>query len=113
MNAMFKVSAVLAATCLFLGVAQAGTNEAGESGTEATPGVIEKTGNAIEHGAKAAASGIERGTKAAVRGVKRGAKAAAGGIEHGAQATGKAAHKVAEKIGISKTADTEPQNDKP
>lgn len=113
MNAAFKTAALLAATCLFLGIAQAETKEASESGTETAPSALEKTGNAIEHGAKATASGIERGTKAAVRGVKRGAKAAADGIEHGAQATGRAAHKVAGKIGIDKTADPESPNDKP
>ncbi len=113
MNATFKTAALLAATCLFLSVAQAGTTEAGESGSEKAPGAMEKTGNAIEHGAKATAHGIERGTKAAVSGVKRGAKAAANGIERGAQATGRAAHKVARKIGISKTSDAEAPSDKP
>lgn len=112
MSATFK-TALLAATCLFFSVAQAGTEEASGSGTESAPGAMEKTGNAIEHGAKATASGIERGTKAAVSGVKRGAKAAASGIERGAQATGKAARKVARKIGVSNTADSEAQNPKP
>jgi hypothetical protein len=113
MNATFKAAALVAASCLFFSLAQASTNETSESGTETSPGVIEKTGNAVEHGAKATASGIERGAKATVRGVKRGAKAAANGIERGARATGKAAHKVAKKIGISNTADTESQDAKP
>ena len=103
MNATFKTAALLAATCLFLSVARADTTETDESGT----------GNAIERGAKATAHGIERGTKAAVRGVKRGAEAAANGIERGAQATGRAAHKVAGKMGISKTSDTEAESAKP
>ena len=113
MNTTLKAVALLAATCLFFGLAQAATNEAGESGTETSPGVIEKTGNAIEHGAKATANGIERGAKAAVKGIKRGAKAAANGIERGARATGKAAHKAAEKIGVSDTTETGAQDAKP
>ena len=113
MNATFKAATALLATYLLFGVAQASTDEASESGSKTAPGVMEKTGNAIEHGAKATVKGIEHGTKAAVNGVKRGAKAAANGIEHGAQATGKAVHKVARKIGISKTADTEAEDGKP
>ena len=116
MNTTAKAAAIFLATCLFFSIAQAGTTETGESGTESesAPSVVEKTGNAIEHGAKATVSGIERGSKAALRGVKRGAGAVANGIEHGVRATGKAAHKVAKKIGISNTntSDTEVQNDK-
>lgn len=113
MKTMLKTAALLAASCLLLGLAQASTQEGGESGTQAAPGALEKTGKAIEHGAKAAAGGIERGAKAAVHGVKRGAKAAADGVERGARATGKAAHKVAKKIGISDTPDSGEQDGKP
>lgn len=59
----------------------AGAAEAGSS-----PGVVEKVEHAVEHGAKAAASGVERGLKAAARGVERGASAAASGVARGAHA---------------------------
>lgn len=58
-----------------------GAAEAGSS-----PGVVEKVEHAVEHGAKAAASGVERGLKAAARGVERGASAAASGVARGARA---------------------------
>lgn len=111
MSATLK-AALIAATCLFFSIA-AGADETSETGTASAPGALEKTGKAIEHGAKATASGIERGTKAAVKGVKRGANAAASGIERGAQATGKAARKVVKKMGLSNTADSETQDAKP
>ena len=112
MSATLK-AALIAATCLFFGIALAGADEASETGTASAPGALEKTGKAIEHGAKVTANGIENGTKAAVKGVKRGANAAASGIERGAQATGNAARKVVKKLGLSDTADAEAQNAKP
>lgn len=101
MNATFKSTLAIVVTCLFCSVTQAVENDANESGTEKAPSTIEKTGKAIE-----------RGSNAAVRGVKRGAEAAAHGIERGAQATGRAVHKVAKKIGISDTANSEAETGK-
>ena len=40
--------------------------------SSAEPGVVQKVEHAVEHGAKAAASGVERGVKAAASGVGRG-----------------------------------------
>jgi len=105
-----KTLALLAATCLHFGVAQADTTEAGEGQPATAPGPVDKAGNAVGHAAKATANGIERGANAAVRGVKRGATAAGRGIEHGAQATGRAAQKVGKKLGLSETADPQPTN---
>lgn len=68
------------------------------------PGVIEKTGNAVEHGAKKTVETVERGAHAAGRGIKKGAKVVAEGVEHGAHAVGNAAGKVARKVGIDDTA---------
>ena len=85
-----KTVLLLASGCLFMMTAQAESSHA----TEKSPTVIEKTGAAIERGAKAAANGIERG-----------AKATAQGVERGAQATGRALNKVSEKIGISRNSD--------
>ena len=60
--------------------------------------VVTKVEQAVERGARAAASGIERGAQAAVRGVKTGVHAAAEGIEKGAKATARAAETVASKV---------------
>ncbi len=115
MNTIFHKAAALVATLIFLGAAGAQATEtanAAEPAGGGAPGVAAKVGNAIERGAKAAASGVERGAKAAARGVergakaaasgvKRGAKAAANGVERGAEATANAAHTVAGKVGGS------------
>lgn len=90
MKATFKAVPVLLATCLLCGIAQAGKDDTKDTETRTSPGVIQRTGNAIE-----------RGAEAAVKGVKRGATVAAKGIEHGARATGKAAHKVGKKVGVA------------
>ena len=74
-----KTVLLLASGCLFMMTAQAESSHA----TEKSPTVIEKTGAAIERGAKATAQGVERG----------------------AQATGRALNKVSEKIGISRNSD--------
>ena len=87
---LLKTSLILASCCLFVMTAQAESNHA----TEKSPTVIERTGAAIERGAKATANGIERG-----------AKATAHGVERGVQATGRALKKVSEKVGISKSSD--------
>lgn len=86
-----KTLPLLATGCLFLIPAQAEPSQAAEK----PPSVIERTGAAIERGAKATANGIERGTKAAAHGVERGA-----------QATGRALSKASQKIGITKASDT-------
>jgi hypothetical protein len=88
---LLKTLLLLASGCLFVMTAQAESSHA----TEKSPTVIERTGAAIERGAKAAANGIERG-----------AKATAHGVERGAQATGRALNKVSQKIGISKGSDS-------
>ena len=67
-------------------------DEATETGTESSPGVVVKVKKAIEHGAKATAHGIKRGADATARGIKRGATA-----------TSNAAHKVAKKLKGSDT----------
>ena len=63
--------------------------------TEKAPTMSERTGAAIEHGAKVTAHGVERGAKAAVH-----------GIEVGVQATGRALNKASQKIGIAKASDS-------
>jgi hypothetical protein len=88
---LLKALLLLASGSPFVMTAQAESSHA----TEKSPTVIERTGAAIERGAKAAANGIERG-----------AKATAHGVERGAQATGRALNKVSEKIGISKGSDS-------
>lgn len=95
MSRSLKPLSLLAAACLLMMTAQADSGESpkADAGNQ-SPTVIEKTGAAIEHGAKAAASGIERG-----------AKAAAHGVERGAQATGRALSRASQKIGITKASD--------
>jgi hypothetical protein len=88
---LLKALLLFASCCLFVMTAQAESSQAPEK----SPTVIERTGVAIERGAKAAANGIERG-----------AKATAHGVERGAQATGRALNKVSQKIGISKGSDS-------
>lgn len=63
--------------------------------------VATKVEQAVERGAKAAASGVEKGAKAAARGVQVGVKAAAEGVEKGAKATARAAQTVANKVAPS------------
>lgn len=91
MKPLLKTLLLLAGGCPFVMTAQAESSHA----TEKSPTVIERTGAAIERGAKAAANGIERG-----------AKATAHGVERGVQATGRALNKASEKIGISKGSDS-------
>ena len=86
-----KVLFLLAYGGLFVMTAQAESRDAAAK----SPTVIERTGAAIEHGAKAATHGVERGAKAAAHGVKRGA-----------QATGRALSKASQKVGISKGSDS-------
>jgi hypothetical protein len=88
---LLKTLLLLASGCLLVMTAQAESSHA----TEKSPTVLERTGAAIERGAKATANGIERG-----------AKATAHGVERGAQATGRALKKVSQKIGISKDSDS-------
>ncbi|ABE43347.1 hypothetical protein Bpro_1398 [Polaromonas sp. JS666] len=112
MNTILKTAVALTSVFILLGHAEAASEEPAESTTSAAPGVVDKVGNAVARGAKAAASGVERGVKAAAGGVERGAKAAASGIErgakatargveHGAKATASAASRVAGKVGGS------------
>jgi hypothetical protein len=113
MNTILKTAVALTSMFILLGHAEAGSEEPpAESTTSTAPGVVDKVGNAVARGAKAAASGVERGVKAAAGGVERGAKAAASGIErgakatargveHGAKATASAASRVAGKVGSS------------
>lgn len=115
MKTTFKTAALLAVTCLLLSQAQAETNEASSTNSsgESSPGVIDKTGAAVSHGAKVAADAVEHGAKAAVNGIERGTKAAANGIERGAQATGRVVKKVAHKVGIGDSAEGEAGTGKP
>jgi hypothetical protein len=85
---LFKFLTVMVAGCVLLLSAQAASSN---EGAAHTPTVMERTGAAIGHGAKAAANGIERG-----------AKAVGHGIERGVQATGRALSKVSRKVGITK-----------
>lgn len=101
MNTILKTAAALTSVFILLGHAQAASEEPAESSTSTAPGVVDKVGNAVARGAKAAASGVERGVKAAASGIERGAKATARGVEHGAKATASAANRVAGKVGGS------------
>lgn len=95
MSRSLKPLFLLALACLFTMTAWAESGDVSKADAGNPPStVIEKTGAAIEHGAKAAASGIERG-----------AKAAAHGVERGAQATGRALSRASQKIGITKASD--------
>ena len=80
LKASSKALCPLICGCLFIMAAQAESNHA----TEKSPTVIERTGSAIE----------------------RGAKAAAHGIEVGVEATGRALNKISQKIGITKPSDS-------
>ena len=97
-------TAAMLVTCCFLScsvLARANENsDASEpaKGQATSAGPIERTGNAIERGAKATTRGVKRGANAVFRGIKRGAGAVARGVEHGAQATGNTAHKIGKKI---------------
>ena len=100
MNPLFRIK--LALLALMLGCcASASAQEPAQPAAGTPPSVVDRVGNAIERGAKAAASGVARGAHAAASGVQRGAKAAARGIEHGATATANAAKTVAKKVGVS------------
>jgi hypothetical protein len=63
-----------------------------------TPAWVDKTTNAVEHGAQAAGNGIQRGMHAAGNGIATGYHATVRGIKRGAEATGNAFHKVGEKL---------------
>ena len=73
----FKFLPILVAGCVFLLSAQAASSD---ESAASSPTVMERTGAAIDHGAKAAGHGIERGV----------------------QATGRALSKASQKIGVSK-----------
>jgi hypothetical protein len=88
MNAIVKCMA-FSVSLLLLSQTHAGEGDAG---------VVTKVENAVERGARAAASGVEHGVRAAASGVERGAKAAGRGVEKGAKATTNAASHVANKI---------------
>lgn len=90
-NASLKALLPLACGWLFVTATQAESTHAPEK----SPTVIQRTGAAIERGAKATAHGIERG-----------AKATAHGIEVGVQATGRALKKASQKIGLAKDEDS-------
>lgn len=96
----FKPLLPLAICCAFMAGAHAASNGEGET---SSPTVLEKTGAAIEHGAKAAANGVERGAKAAGHGIERGLQATG-------RALNKASDKVSDKLGIGKPAGGEKTN---
>jgi hypothetical protein len=87
MNRLKLLPILVSGSVLLLSAQTASSNE----GAGSSPTVMERTGAAIEHGAKAAANGIERG-----------AKATGQGIERGLQTTGRALNKASQKIGITK-----------
>ena len=89
MNPLFRIKLALLAL-MFGCCASASAQESAQPAGGAPPSIVEKVGNAIERGAKAAASGVQRGAEAAAR-----------GIEHGATATANAAKTVARKVGVS------------
>jgi hypothetical protein len=93
-----KSAIVLCFPLMLLSQAEAGQDEAPASSDSGSPGVVVKVENAIERGARAAASGVERGARAAASGVERGVKAAASGVARGASAAADAASHVANKI---------------
>ena len=67
MNTILKTAVALTSVFILLGHAEAASEEPAEATTSTAPGVVEKVGNAVARGAKAAASGVERGVKAADR----------------------------------------------
>lgn len=96
----FFVKPSIAALALFMSLshAQAQINETAAPPKATEPGIVVKVEQAIERGARAAASGVERGVRAAASGVERGVNAAASGVERGAKAATGAASHVAGKI---------------
>ena len=104
MNKFYRTIAAICTMFATMGVAQAASNEAADSGPNTVPGLVDKVEKVIERGANAAARGVKCGASAAANGVKLGASAAANGIERGANATANVAHGVAEKVGISSEA---------
>lgn len=97
---------VFIASLLVLGSVNAESTETKPSAQKGETSVLDKVGNAIKRGAKAAEHGIQRGikatehgidvgTKAAAHGIDVGTKAAAKGVERGAKATARVAKKVA------------------
>lgn len=99
----FRTLAILVVGAAFLASAQAAPDSDGDA---KSPTVIEKTGAAIEHGAKATANGVERGAKAAGHGIERGFQATG-------RALNKASDKVSEKLGIGKPSDNAKANGNP
>jgi type IV secretory pathway TrbL component len=97
LNARHRVL-LLAGVALCCAAVSAAPEPAAASLPDKAKAVAVKVEAAIEHGAKAAASGVERGAKAAAHGVQVGAEAAARGVAAGAKATAKAADAVAEKV---------------
>jgi len=97
MNALPKYLA-LSVLLVTLIRAEADTSETTGPTNGDNTSVVTKVENAIERGAKAAASGVEHGVRVAASGVQRGVKAAAHGIEKGAEATASAASHVANKV---------------
>lgn len=89
-NAALVLALAVPVLCLAQGPADAPAS--------AAPEWVQRTGDAIERGAQAAAKGIERGAKAAEHGIKVGVQAAARGIERGARATARAADAVARRV---------------
>ena len=98
MNRVLQARMVVAAFVWACLAAPAFANDAAPPATEPAGSVLSKIENAVERGARAAASGIERGAKAAEHGVKVGVRATARGIETGAKAVARVADSVAEKV---------------
>ena len=98
MNHSHVVRLTLVAFTVACLAAPATAGDSPSPATEQSTTVVAKVENAVERGAKAAASGIERGAKAAEHGLKVGIHAAARGIETGAKAVARDADSVAERV---------------
>lgn len=105
MNTFFKTAIAITSAFMLMGHAQADEPASTGSTAHSEPGVITKVERAVEHGAKAAATGVEHGVQAAGRGLERGGKglkrggdAAGRGINRGVEATKHAVGRVSNKI---------------
>ncbi|ARU30451.1 hypothetical protein CAP31_01320 [Sulfuriferula sp. AH1] len=105
MNIFLKTAIAISSAFMLMSHAQADETPATGSTAHSEPGVVAKVERAVEHGAKAAATGVEHGVQAAGRGLersgkglKRGGDAAGRGINRGVEATKRAVGHVTNKI---------------
>lgn len=98
MNMFLKSAITISSALMLMNHAAAGQNETAGAAPKNESSTVVKVENAVERGAKAAATGVEHGLNAAGKGIERGGKAAGRGINHGVQATKKAVGRVVDKI---------------